>query len=123
MAMSDWDLETKVLSITAPSVPTWAVFAPEEHGGEIWTERVHLWAHFRTAIPPGRPTEEEFLQREVPPARERIEAFVLCEGNLALVTETGWLFLGYTDADSIDPEVWRERISPARRLLERGRNS
>jgi hypothetical protein len=121
--MSDWDLETKVLSITAPTVPTWAVFAPEEGDGqEIWTEQVHLWAHLRIALPPGRAAEEEFLDREVPRPREKLEAYVLCEGDLALVTETGWLFLGYTNTENPDPEDWRGQIPHAHRRLERQLN-
>ena len=34
--------QTRIVAITAPSVPLWAVFTNEEDEPEIWTEWVHL---------------------------------------------------------------------------------
>ncbi|HVA81771.1 MAG TPA: hypothetical protein VNF29_12670 [Candidatus Binataceae bacterium] len=118
--MDDLDIETKVIGIVAPTTSMWAVFAAEEGDNEeIWTERVHLWAHTRAALPRDRAAEEEFLGNEVPPARCKIQGMVLCEGDLALVSDTGWLLLGYSEDEKPRTEDWADRIKFKRRLFAR----
>jgi hypothetical protein len=117
--MSELDMVTTVIGIVPPSAPLWAVFAAEESGDEIWTERVHLWAHTRTALPADRAAEETFIDREVPAPRVEVQSMVLCEGDLVLATETEWLFLGYSEKESASVEDWRDAIKNARRLFKR----
>lgn len=119
--MNDLDMETNVVAIVAPTTSMWAVFAANEDDDdeEIWTERVHLWTHTRTALPQDRATEEESLGREVPPARYEIQGMVLCEGDLVLVSETGWLFLGYSENAEPRPEDWHEAMKHKRALFAR----
>lgn len=118
--MGDLEMETKLITIVAPTTPTWAVFAAEEgDDGEVWTERVHLWAHTRAALPPDRAADEEFLGNEVPPARSKIQGMVLCGGDLVLTRDTNWLLLGYSEDETPRTEDWADRIKVERRLFAR----
>lgn len=117
--MNELDMETKVVGIAAPTTLVWAVFGAEEGDDEIWTERVHLWEHTRTVLPPDRVAEVEFLARKLPPVREKIQGFVLCEGDLVLVSEAEGLFLGYSENEKPRPEDWCDAIKRERRFLAR----
>ena len=117
--MNDWDMETEVVSMAAPTTSVWAVFTAEEgDDGEIWTERVHLWARTRTALPQERAAEEQFLENDVPPASYEIQGMVICEGDLVLVKDAGdWLFLGYSENSTPPAEDWKSAVKLRRRLL------
>ncbi len=69
--------QTRIVAISAPSVPLWAVFTNEEDEPEIWTERVHLWAHIRTGLRQDDKDTAEFLGNEVPSDEFKVEAMVL----------------------------------------------
>ena len=58
--------QTRIVAITAPSVPLWAVFTNEGGEPEIWTEQVHLWAHIRTGLRQVDKDIEAILGNEVP---------------------------------------------------------
>jgi hypothetical protein len=117
------DMETKVVAVTAPTTEVWAVFTSDEGEPEIWTQRVHLWAQTRTALPPDLEAEEEFLDRDVPRPRDEIVGMVIMpdgDGDLISVKETGdWLFMGYSENQNPSLEGWRSSIESARRRFKR----
>ena|SRR5215469_11315237 len=120
--MSDLDMETRIVSMTAPTVPAWAVFtAAEEGDDEVWTARVHLWAHTRNARAPDVAEEEELLRKEVPKERFAIQGMVVCEGEMVLVSDTcDWLFVKYSESETPrNDENLRFAVKLARRRSAR----
>jgi hypothetical protein len=119
--MNDSQMETRVATIIATTTPVWAVFAAEKGDDKIWTERVHLWAHTRTAISAKRAGELTFLGNAVPAGHEDVQGMVICESELLLVNDArDWLFLGYseTQTPAVD-ERWRKAIEIARQKFAR----
>ncbi len=119
--MNSWDMERRVTGTTAPTVPAWAVFTAEEGEEEMWTQRVHLWAHTQTALNADVAASEEFLGREVPPARYEIQGMVFQDGYLVLVREAAdWLFVRYSESEdpAIDEDL-HDAIRSARRRFAR----
>src|SRR5712664_596764 len=109
--------QTRIVAITAPSVPLWAVFTSEEGEQERWTERVHLWAHTRTGLSQDDKDIEAFLGNEVPSDEFKIEAMVLDEGNLVVVSESQFVFMGYSTTEQADAgSEWEGKVKSARRL-------
>jgi hypothetical protein len=113
--------EVRIVSIAAPSVPLWAVFTDEEEGEpEIWTERVQLWAHIRTGLSQDNKGSEAFLGNEVPPDQFKVEAMVLVDGDLVLVSDSGFAFMGYSTGEEAEPRSeWEGRVKTARKLYRR----
>ena len=112
--------QTRIVAITAPSVPLWAVFTNEEDEPEIWTEQVHLWAHIRTGLRKDDKDSEAFLGNEVRSDEFKVEAMVLDEGDLVLVSETQFVFMGYSTTEQVDPgSEWEGRVKTARRVYRR----
>jgi hypothetical protein len=108
--------QTRIVTITAPSVPLWAVFTSEEGEPEIWTERVHLWAHVRTGLSQDDKDSEAFLGKEVLSDEFEVEAMVLDEGHLVLGSQSQCGFLGYSSGEEAKRGEWEERVETARRL-------
>ena len=80
--------EIRIVAITAPSLPLWAVFTSEEDEPEIWTERVQLWAaYIRTGLRRDDKESEVFIN-EVLADEFKVEAMVLDDGHLVLVSES-----------------------------------
>jgi len=114
------ETQPRIIAITAPTVPVWAVFTSEEGEPEIWTERVHLWAHTKTGLSQDGKDSEAFLGNEVPSDEFKIEAMVLDEGNLVLVSESQFVFMGYSTTEEVDPRSeWERRVKTARKLYRR----
>jgi len=112
--------QTRIVAISAPSVPLWAVFTNEEDEPEIWTERVHLWAHIRTGLRQDDKDTAEFLGNEVPSDEFKVEAMVLDEGDLVLVSESQFVFMGYSTTEEVDPRSeWEGKVKTARKLYRR----
>lgn len=111
--------QTRIVGITAPSVPLWAVFTSEDGEPEIWTERVHLWAHVRTGLSQDDKDSEAFLGNEVPADEFKVEAMVLDEGSLVLVSESEFVFMGYSTSEQIERNEWEGRVKTERKLYRR----
>jgi hypothetical protein len=111
--------QTRIVGITAPSVPLWTVFTSEDGEPEIWTERVHLWAHVRTGLSPDDKDSEAFLGNEVPGDEFKVEAMVLDEGSLVLVSESEFVFMGYSTSEQIERSEWEGRVETERKLYRR----
>jgi hypothetical protein len=119
--MNDLQMETRVATIVATTTSVWAVFAAEKGDDKIWTQRVHLWAHTRTALSAKRVGELTFLGNEVPAGHEDVQGMVICDSELLLVKDArDWLFLGYseTQTPAVD-ERWRKAIEIARQKFAR----
>jgi hypothetical protein len=114
------ETHTRIVSITAPSVPTWAVFTSEDGEAEIWTEPVHLWAQVKSGLSSDDKDTEEFLGREVPADEYKVEGMVLDEGDLVLVSESQFVFLGNSTNEQAEPrDQWDERVDTWRRSYRR----
>jgi hypothetical protein len=114
------ETQRRIIAITAPTVPVWAVFTSEEGEPEIWTERVHLWAHIKTGLSQDGKDSEAFLGNEVPSDEFKIEAMVLDEGNLVVVSESQFVFMGYSTTEQADAgSEWEGKVKSARRLYRR----
>ena len=111
--------EIRIVAITAPSLPLWAVFTSEEDEAEIWTERVQLWvAYIRTGLPRDDKESEVFIN-EVPADEFKVEAMVLDDGHLVLVSESH-VFLGYSPNEQAEPRsYWEEKVKFKRKLYRR----
>lgn len=113
--------QLRIIAITAPTVPMWAVFTSEEGDEpEIWTERVHLWAHTRTGLSQDDKDIEAILDNEVPSDEFKIEAMVLYEDNLVVVSESQFVFMGYSTTEQADAgSEWKGKVKSARRSYRR----
>lgn len=73
MDQEEWKIfsRTEIISVTAPSVACWAIFASEEgndeapEADEFWSEAVHLWPQTRTALPSNDVETRQFIGEEV----------------------------------------------------------
>jgi hypothetical protein len=90
----------EIISVTAPSVPCWAVFASEvgnddaPEADEFWTEPVHLWAHTLTALP------ADEADNQISAGHSSIVGMVVEEAHLIRVTDSQFVFLGYCNEAS-----------------------
>jgi hypothetical protein len=111
--------ETRIVAITVPSLPLWAVFTSEEDESEIWTERVQLWAaHIRIGLRRDDKESEAFIN-EVPADEFKVEAMVLDDGHLVLVSESH-VFMGYSLNEQAEPRSdWEEKVKFERKLYRR----
>jgi hypothetical protein len=112
--------QVRIAAITAPSVPLWVVFTNEEGEPEIWTERVHLWAQVRIGLSREEKDTQAYLGNEVPSDEFKVEAMVLDEGDLVVVSESQFIFMGYSTTEEAEPRSeWEGRVKTARRLFRR----
>ena len=111
--------ETRIVAITVPSLPLWAVFTSEEDESEIWTERVQLWAaHIRIGLRRDDKESEVFIN-EVLADEFKVEAMVLDDGHLVLVSESH-VFMGYSLNEQAEPRsYWEEKVKFERKLYRR----
>ena len=111
--------ETRIVAITVPSLPLWAVFTSEEDESEIWTERVQLWAAYIIIGLRRDDKESEVFINEVPADEFKVEAMVLDDGHLVLVSESH-VFMGYSLNEQAEPRSdWEEKVKFERKLYRR----
>jgi hypothetical protein len=112
---------TTIISLVAAAVPIWAVFTNEEGEPEIWTERVHVWPHTRTGLSCDEKDRRRFLDPgdELPADRFEVQGMTLDEGELVLVWESRFVFLGYSEASPVKAEDWLDRVSHSRQMYRR----
>jgi hypothetical protein len=110
-----------IISLVAAAVPMWAVFTTEEDEPEIWTERVHMWTHTRTGLSRDEKDTRRFLNPgdELPADRFEVEGMTLDEGELVLVHDSEFVFLGYSEASAVKAEDWLDRVSHGRKMFRR----
>ncbi len=126
MDRNELDLETTILSITTPSIPSWVVYASEEEGGPdenpadlIWTEPVTLWALVEVHLDPEDAETNRFLNKDVPKPRRKVVGMICDQSGPTLVDETEGLFLGYSAKQDIDTKEWARDAQLARKRWAR----
>jgi len=123
---NDSDLETTILSITTPLIPSWVVYASEEEGepGDdpadlIWTEPVILWALVEVQLSAEEADSNRFLGEEVPAPRRKVVGMIGDENGPTLAGEAGFIFVGYSTKEEIDRAEWGSRARSVRRKWAR----
>ncbi|MBV9498279.1 MAG: hypothetical protein JO138_02790 [Acidobacteriaceae bacterium] len=115
------DTVTTIVNLVSAVVPMWAVFTSEEGEPEIWTERVHLWAHTRTGLSQDEKASRKFLDPgdDLPSDDVRVQGMTLDEGHLVLVEQSEFVFLGYSEVAELKREDWLEQVPSSRRAYRR----